>query len=190
MLDGEEGVPAKGVGFGDVRDGGGDGADEVVGVGADAALDGDAFVLELDGEAVCEFGDAALTAGVGDVVGCAVGSMEEHGEETEGGFGEVAEAAAGAAVAFENDRATAEDVADEVGEDATVVKAHAGTVGMKGADDAGGDVVLMGPGDAHGLAHTFAFAVAGADVGGIEEAAVMLGDGVGSVFDDAIDLTA
>src|SRR3546814_2330309 len=79
--------------------------------------------------------------------------MQQDGQEGRRGIGYVAEAAGCGAGARQPDVLPAHDVRDEVGEDPAVVQLHAGTVGMKGADDPDRDAVPMMPCCAQGLSH-------------------------------------
>ena len=87
----------------------------------------------------------------------------------------VAEAAGLLAFAEHGERFAAQRLADERGDDAAVVEAHARAVGVEDADDVGIDLVVAVVGHGHGFGESLGFVVHAARADGVDVAPVALG---------------
>ena len=117
-------------------------------------------------------------SGVADIDGtCDAFGIHEADEA----FNEVVNIAEGAglgAVTIDGDILAFKGLNDEVGNDASVVRQHAGAIGVEDADHADIDVVLAVVVKEEGFGATLAFIVAGTDTDGIDAAFVGLRLGV------------
>ena len=89
--------------------------------------------------------------------------------------GAITEAAGLAAVAEDGHGFAAEGLADEGGDDAAVVEAHAGAVGVKDADDAGLHFVFAVVSHGEGFGEALGFVVTAARTDGVDVAPVFFG---------------
>jgi len=152
--------------------------------------DAQVFLGKQGHQPQCEVQNAALGFVVADVVSLTARALQQHGEEARRRVREVAEGASRASIALHHDVPARDDVGHEVGEHAPVVERHTRPVGVERPGHAGGDTVLSVPGDAHGLAHALAFAVAGAHVHWVHGAVVVLARRHLGVGDPAVDFAA
>ena len=93
-------------------------------------------------------------------------------------IGDVGEAACLGAIALDSERFTAEGLTAEGRDDAAVIEAHAGTVGIEDADDFGIDAMEAVIGHGHGLGEAFGFVVDAARADGVDVAPVCFGLGM------------
>ena len=117
-------------------------------------------------------------SGIADIYGTGDAFRVHEADEAFDEVVDIAEGAGLGAIAIDGNVLPFEGLDDEVGNDATVVRQHSGSVGVEDADHTDIDVVLTMVIEKERFGAAFAFVVAGADTDGIDAAFVGLRLGV------------